>query len=532
MASARQLGLHGAWGQIQIHRRGADEAERSGTGSGLLTRSWGVRLPGGSATGDWATTGCVLGVLLRPMAFSMLPTLRPNDWRAVICVRVCRKWEYRGGTDDGPVQHVDLVLLDEQGNSLYGEIPGPEVHAKSPLIDEGGIYVIDRFRVSNAKAAYRPIDAPYMVEFTLHTTVSAARSGMPDFPKYAYKITPIDGLAVHSGDTKNFHDTIGTLVEVSDIHTVHLPNKPAPTLSRHIVLRDLSYSEIKITLWGQRATTFSTEGVYDSNEAKPIVVLFVGGLVKSFQGSYYLSGNTACHWYFNPMIPEAHQFYASFHNQRLEISKSYVPDGTGYRCIPCSNTSFKFKYKVCFIALDGTDEAEMVCFGDIARRMIGKLVQQLLRTSTSANAYPPDITKLVSPRFTFVVTMTRQSYYRAQKTYNVASLVTAHGHPVAVPANAARGNAGNKDHGHLGAAESGDSSGTSDGADTHQLLSAVAHPRAATILPLAVGFSKRVLVLTLLIQTVQAQALRLTRLRLLKRTAPLGNLLPLRRAAR
>jgi len=50
--------------------------------------------------------------------------------------------------------------------------------------------------------------------------------------------------------------------------------------------------------------------------------------------------------------------------------------------------------------------------------------------------------------------------------------VTAHGHPVAVPANAARGNAGNKDHGHLGAAESGDSSGTSDGADTHQLLSA------------------------------------------------------------
>lgn len=23
-------------------------------------------------------------------------------------------WEYRGGTDDGPVQHVDLVLLDEK----------------------------------------------------------------------------------------------------------------------------------------------------------------------------------------------------------------------------------------------------------------------------------------------------------------------------------------------------------------------------------------------------------------------------------
>jgi hypothetical protein len=48
------------------------------------------------------------------MAFSLLPALRPRDWHSTICVRVCRKWEYRGGTDDGPIQHVDLVLVDEQ----------------------------------------------------------------------------------------------------------------------------------------------------------------------------------------------------------------------------------------------------------------------------------------------------------------------------------------------------------------------------------------------------------------------------------
>jgi hypothetical protein len=42
--------------------------------------------------------------------------------------------------------------------------------------------------------------------------------------------------------------------------------------------------------------------------------------------------------------------------------------------------------------------------------------------------------------------MTRQSYYKAQKTYNVASLVTSHGHPVAAPANVEHGNAGNEPH--------------------------------------------------------------------------------------
>jgi hypothetical protein len=87
---------------------------------------------------------------------------------------------------------------------MYGEIPGPEVEAKSPLIEEGAIYIISRFRVSNAKFGYRPVDARFMVEFTLHTTISAARNNMPDFPAYAYKITPINELSSHAGDTRNF----------------------------------------------------------------------------------------------------------------------------------------------------------------------------------------------------------------------------------------------------------------------------------------------------------------------------------------
>jgi replication factor A1 len=87
---------------------------------------------------------------------------------------------------------------------MYGEIPGSEVETKSPLIEEGGIYVISRFRVSKAKSGYRPVDAAYMVEFTLHTIISAARADLQDFPKYAYKITPIGDLPSHAGDTRNF----------------------------------------------------------------------------------------------------------------------------------------------------------------------------------------------------------------------------------------------------------------------------------------------------------------------------------------
>jgi replication factor A1 len=56
------------------------------------------------------------------MAFDLLPSLKVGNMRAVICVRVSRKWEYRGGTDDGPIQHVDLVLIDAKVRLLSGYI--------------------------------------------------------------------------------------------------------------------------------------------------------------------------------------------------------------------------------------------------------------------------------------------------------------------------------------------------------------------------------------------------------------------------
>lgn len=103
------------------------------------------------------------------MGFDLLPSLKVGNMRAVICVRVSRKWEYRGGTDDGPIQHVDLVLVDEKGNNMYGEIPATEVETKSPLVEENGIYVISRFRVSNAKRSFRHVASQFMVEFTFRT---------------------------------------------------------------------------------------------------------------------------------------------------------------------------------------------------------------------------------------------------------------------------------------------------------------------------------------------------------------------------
>jgi hypothetical protein len=44
-----------------------------------------------------------------------------------------------------------------------------------------------------------------------------------------------------------------------------------------------SDSSLRLTVWGQRAKDFSIRSVYDEENAKPIIVLFVSCLAKHFK---------------------------------------------------------------------------------------------------------------------------------------------------------------------------------------------------------------------------------------------------------
>jgi hypothetical protein len=69
-------------------------------------------------------------------------------------------------------------------------------------------------------------------------------------------------------------------------------------------------------------------------------------------------------------------------------------------------------------------------------------VQQILRSATSPTRYPPEITRIISLRFTFAVALSQQSYYRQQKTYQVISVVTAFGNQPATPSGIGSGSSG------------------------------------------------------------------------------------------
>ena len=59
----------------------------------------------------------ILLVMFLQMACSKLSEINNDSDQWTICVLVSRLWHFRGGTDDGPIKHTDLVLLDSEVSS-------------------------------------------------------------------------------------------------------------------------------------------------------------------------------------------------------------------------------------------------------------------------------------------------------------------------------------------------------------------------------------------------------------------------------
>jgi hypothetical protein len=155
------------------------------------------------------------------MEFTLIPDLVPQNRHAVIKVYVSRKWIFRGAMDNGPIHHIDLVLIDKevknrpiilnilnrqllsssyiynifisivQGNGISAEIPGNLAEEKGSIIEENEIYEISRFTISSARQMFKPVHIDKMIHFTYHTIIKASLDSPSTFPRYVYHLTPL-----------------------------------------------------------------------------------------------------------------------------------------------------------------------------------------------------------------------------------------------------------------------------------------------------------------------------------------------------
>jgi hypothetical protein len=70
------------------------------------------------------------------------------------------------------------------------------------------------------------------------------------------------------------------------------------------------------------------------------------------------------------------------------------------------------RYKLKFLASDGTETTEMFCFNNVARQIVGKSCEIVLRGVSEHSPIPPDLAQIISLKFTFRVTVDDQSFFQ------------------------------------------------------------------------------------------------------------------------
>ncbi|AQK43870.1 hypothetical protein ZEAMMB73_Zm00001d025507 [Zea mays] len=377
------------------------------------------------------------------MEYTLLPDLAPHKIHAKIQVHVSRKWLFRGATDSGPLQHVDMVLSDREGNAIYAEIPGNLAEQKATNIEEGGVYDINRFRVCAAKTVFKIVDGDKMIQFTFHTIVKCATSPPTTFPLYVYRLTSFDLIEPHVQTTNNFVDVLGVITEIHELTPVHVRSQLTPTVTRTIIIEDLRwYFNPTIPEAEPYLTSQSTKRIVlqlpqnlqhpPAMETKPIVEH--KSLYELLTVNPYDFPETGFECTITiAEIPAEHKWWFP---SCTKCNKATIPHTTGYHCESCNWDGYKFKYKLKFLASDETDIAEMFCFDTVARHIVGKSCEIVLRSVTEQSPIPPDLAQIISLKFTFRVTIDNQSLFQqtsCPNVFRINSIVAAHGRQRSLP---------------------------------------------------------------------------------------------------
>ncbi|XBI50793.1 hypothetical protein VPH35_114149 [Triticum aestivum] len=96
---------------------------------------------------------------------------------------------------------------------------------------------------------------------------------------------------------------LGVITGVSDVVQYHSSSRSKPSTKRCI-----KYHGPK----GERATTFQGDYIIELGSTEPVVALFVGTLVKAYEGRRGVSGSASCRWYINDDTSEMIDFHKKY----------------------------------------------------------------------------------------------------------------------------------------------------------------------------------------------------------------------------
>ncbi|KAI9808713.1 MAG: hypothetical protein M1825_003865 [Sarcosagium campestre] len=329
-----------------------------------------------------------------------------------------------------------VSLLDESGE-IRATGFNEQCDGLFDVFQEGSVYYVSApCKVQFAKKQFSNVNNDYELTFERDTSVTKAED-QADVPQIRFNFTKIGDLQSVEKDTTI--DTIGVLKEVGETSQITSKTTSKPYDKRELTLVDNTGYSVRLTVWGQTATTFDVQ--------ESSVIAFKGVKVSDFGGrslSLLHSGSMTA----DPDIDEAHKLKgwydaqgrsdtftthasmvgsagagsggrketyktitqvegenlgmadtADYFSMKATIvffkqdpfcypaclsdgcNKKVVETDDGWRCERCDKThaSPDYRYMMSLNVSDHTGQMWLTCFDDVGRMLIGKTAGELMQ---------------------------------------------------------------------------------------------------------------------------------------------------------
>ncbi len=231
-----------------------------------------------------------------------------------------RRWSNAKG--EGTLFSIDL--LDNEGGEIRATFFKDACEKFFPVLEEGKVYTFSGGTLKLVQnRQFTTIKNQYELTFGVHSAIQAASDDI-GIQKQNYNFTKISAIAdTEVNATIDVIAIVRSATEVSEIVSQKQSGKVMQ--KRELTLVDDTMSEVRLTLWGEKATNPHFKW-HDSP-----VVAFKGVKIGDF-GGRSLSALQSTSIQESPEIPEGHALYQwrmTFQNGAIPVGASLSSSGPG-----------------------------------------------------------------------------------------------------------------------------------------------------------------------------------------------------------
>ena len=227
-------------------------------------------------------------------------SLNPYQKKWTIKARVTRKGEmktWKNKNGEGQLFSVDFV--DSQGGEIRATCFKDTAKKFFPIFEENKVYLVSHGQIKFADQRFNPLSHEYEITLDNSSTVELC-SDDNAIPTVQYNFERIANLTNAEGNS--VIDLIGVVSQVGEI--ANITSKSGNELTkRDIFVADDTGASIKLTLWSDKAVSFSSP---------PGTIIAIKGARVSDYGGKSLSLVSSSKLEENPDLPEAHRLRGWF----------------------------------------------------------------------------------------------------------------------------------------------------------------------------------------------------------------------------